>query len=1262
MSKERPAVDDPGRWRVTIRDENGEIQYAAGVLAPNDSLVIGRSSDCDISIPYSFASRKHVRLSLLDDQCRVEDLGSKNGVIHNRKRVEEVLLAPGSSFRIGKWRIHLERNGVEQGRRQKSGPQDAFSSPVMIGGIAAGVFAVGLLLYLVLPGGDSPGEKTEHQEQDTTETAVSPEHLKELHRAHRHREAIRRLRRVRSQEKRADEEVPTSLRRKLLLYRDARELAHRRFRQIHDRYVRALNRYGPAKRTELGEVYRSLTKYREEFGPFLNEHPEIRDPVFLLEPLLPRLNRLAATVYQKLLRSWEQQLARWKRRIHATMGRGEYGKALDQARNLKSKTEKTVVADRGTDLLKQTREKVSNRGERLLKKVGKLASSAGPEKAQTLLRNRRSRFEGTPFIARLDQKINQLRKRAKKAREKKQEGNGDVTSEKDQNDLRRDRRRYRKLRRKAEEHRTAFRFDREAKMCREAVSDFRTGEYKFIARTRARIYKRMDRLVREVINWINNGSSKVRTITTRGQKLKPVRADRRKIVLKGSGSTVEQKWATMEELHFLESLLREEKFNDKQKLSFAFLLAERGKFRRGNDELKHLFRTRQEFRKEISRYLAMKRERTVPEEGFELYMGNWMTPAQRQRAKEAQTKIGPSSPRLQWNVPKNGSVIYSRSGVDRGIWLHGPETNRTYPSPSMVDRFEDVPLFLAFVLPGKKVGLYEQYRHHQEISGRDGRRKGLVPTSVSARGQWRGIQDINGETMLVLKQTVSVETPGESYTPARRNVEKPTVLQGGHIRATLYVHPEKMVVRRVEFTSELRFNHLPDREDGADGSSGTYRSSRTYELVDYRTGESDGSNGGALAAQVKEAVNDGVAYLKKKQKQDGSWTDHYGDRYPAGETALVLLALLESGVEAKSSVIQKGAKYLQSQPFKNTYSVALSIMAVERLHTPPSERQEVGSYVKGENEDFETTRRDLPSNAYKWMKRAAAWLLLNMKKNGTWGYGKTDPDGNVDQKPASTGKGGVILYRTGGNNGTGNDRRRRWSYDHSNTQYAMLGLHAAARCGVFLHRNHWGRILEHWLSSQEEQGPGMALEKRGFGDRNRGENNTGTGSVNVNARAWGYRGRSSSRRISMTPVGVASVQIARHNLKNLGGIPEKFRKPARKSVLDGLGWVQKYYNKYSLTTVPEGGDGWDDYYDMYSIERAMMLTGTWKIGGNDWYRNGAKQLIEEQKDNGSWGGSRRHTRRHGAKDHDIVETCFAILFLKRATIPTGGVKTEDSTK
>jgi hypothetical protein len=85
----------------------------------------------------------------------------------------------------------------------------------------------------------------------------------------------------------------------------------------------------------------------------------------------------------------------------------------------------------------------------------------------------------------------------------------------------------------------------------------------------------------------------------------------------------------------------------------------------------------------------------------------------------------------------------------------------------------------------------------------------------------------------------------------------------------------------------------------------------------------------------------------------------------------------------------------------------------------------------------------------------------------------------------------------------------------------------------------------------------------------------------------------------------------------------------------GHAWLAK---RYDVERHPEG-HGWKKghyYYYMYGLERYAIFFGLKEIAGHDWYREGAEELLERQNDNGSWG--------------NLEETCFAILFLRRATL------------
>lgn len=70
--------------------QGGELNGQRWIL--EDSLLIGRDPDCDITIPSRQVSRHHARLTREGEQVLLEDLGSKNGTYCNGQPVRIVTL------------------------------------------------------------------------------------------------------------------------------------------------------------------------------------------------------------------------------------------------------------------------------------------------------------------------------------------------------------------------------------------------------------------------------------------------------------------------------------------------------------------------------------------------------------------------------------------------------------------------------------------------------------------------------------------------------------------------------------------------------------------------------------------------------------------------------------------------------------------------------------------------------------------------------------------------------------------------------------------------------------------------------------------------------------------------------------------------------------------------------------------------------------------------------------------------------------------
>src|SRR5262249_38939094 len=84
----------------------------------------------------------------------------------------------------------------------------------------------------------------------------------------------------------------------------------------------------------------------------------------------------------------------------------------------------------------------------------------------------------------------------------------------------------------------------------------------------------------------------------------------------------------------------------------------------------------------------------------------------------------------------------------------------------------------------------------------------------------------------------------------------------------------------------------------------------------------------------------------------------------------------------------------------------------------------------------------------------------------------------------------------------------------------------------------------------------------------------------------------------------------------------------------------------AVIDAPSGNPGRMDkpgklYYFLWSLERMAVLYDLKTIGGKDWYRWGAEILLANQQGSGAW---------HGEYSAGGCDTCFALLFLKRANV------------
>lgn len=318
-----------------------------------------------------------------------------------------------------------------------------------------------------------------------------------------------------------------------------------------------------------------------------------------------------------------------------------------------------------------------------------------------------------------------------------------------------------------------------------------------------------------------------------------------------------------------------------------------------------------------------------------------------------------------------------------------------------------------------------------------------------------------------------------------------------------------------------------------------------------------------LAERVRVSIERGIRFLRNEERGRKNWEHDRGSiGRPGGYTCLAVLALLNSGVKADDPIIKRAMEYIRAMEVEHTYVVGLQTMVFAEI---------------GEARDGPLIQRNVN------------WLIENRKFNDKrlrgWGYGVRFPGA-----------------------------------DFSNSQYALLGLHAGRQAGAKIDKEVWESIERFYKESQNEEG-GWAYS---FDYGNKGPT------------------------LTMTVAGLCGLHIAGLELNALRRqIPPSGIDPncgiydENEPIIRALSWLSAPARDGTRFTFRDA----NFFYNAYGIERAGRLSGMRFLAGHDWYREGCEAIVRLQQEDGAWTGS-------GHGEHSaVVSTSFALLFLSKGRTP-----------
>jgi hypothetical protein len=322
----------------------------------------------------------------------------------------------------------------------------------------------------------------------------------------------------------------------------------------------------------------------------------------------------------------------------------------------------------------------------------------------------------------------------------------------------------------------------------------------------------------------------------------------------------------------------------------------------------------------------------------------------------------------------------------------------------------------------------------------------------------------------------------------------------------------------------------------------------------------------AMAASpedVQAAIDRAKAFLYSQQNSDGNWEQSakpLGDKTPydpaggqwGGLTALATYSLLAAGESPRNPRLAAAIRFLETAEVRGIYAIGL---------------------------------------------RAQIWGYLPMSPLI---HAAIERDGRLLLRASPT-LGGMYGYLADGAPDPGH------LYDHSVSQYGVLGMWALQEAGLEVPDQYWTSVDAAWRREQLADG------------------------------SWSYFAQPSREyppTVTLTAAGVASLYLTDDDLRGEAGL-ECRDDLGDADIERGLAWIGGHFD--TLFDPPNR-----PCYALYGIERIGAASGRQSFGADRWYDKGADFLLRRQNaGSGAW----------DEKDGEVADTAFGLLFLVRGRAP-----------
>ena len=324
----------------------------------------------------------------------------------------------------------------------------------------------------------------------------------------------------------------------------------------------------------------------------------------------------------------------------------------------------------------------------------------------------------------------------------------------------------------------------------------------------------------------------------------------------------------------------------------------------------------------------------------------------------------------------------------------------------------------------------------------------------------------------------------------------------------------------------------------------------------------------ATSREVQTAIDQAKSFLYSQINNDGTWEtvarplpafDQYGQVNGGqwgGLTGVATYALLASGDSPRDLRLARAIKFLKTADFHGVYAIAM--------------RAQVWPYLPRDD-----------STVHQAILRDGRLLLAAVKTAGP-------PTGMYNYLVS-----GPISDPT-------------HIFDHSVSQYGVLGMWALEETGLEVPDRYWAIVDAAWRRDQQPDG------------------------------GWSYFAHptpANPETLTFAAAGVASLFLTDDYLRSYAGLKcsGQMNDP---DIERGLGWISDHFDTLFDAVNRR-------CYALYGIERIGAASGRKFFGNTDWFNRGADDLISLQEQNGAWDNG----------NGPVADTALGLLFLLRGRAP-----------